>query len=204
MAGLLPIILAGAAVVPAAPIMPNAWFNSRDQPKTAMRVAERGAILYTVDVAPDGSAIRCTVPEQDDLSLKVCDLVMKRARFQPATDDQGRPAFGLYEGMSSFLMPGKQRPRPDRSKLVVAVAQLPAGVTSPAYARVGFHVDAAGAISHCAALPGERRRFMQTVDALGPAACESLLRDYHPVAVRDASGAVRASVQSALVRFEQR
>lgn len=200
----LSIVLAGAAVSPATPVEPQTWFNSKDNPKTAMRVAERGHVAYTIDVAGDGTPLRCTPEETTDLDQDVCALVMKRARFLPAKDDQGRPVAGTYEAVASFLMPGKQRPRPDRSKLAVAVDSLPEGVTSPAFARVAFLVDGAGTVSQCTPLAAERRRFMQTVPALGPAACENLTRDYRPSPVTDAAGAAVASVQSATVRFEVR
>lgn len=204
MSAWLSIVLASAAVAPATPVEPNTWFNSKDNPKTAMRVAERGHVAYTIDVAVDGTPLRCTPEEKADLDQDVCALVMKRARFLPAKDDQGRPAAGTYEAVASFLMPGKQRSRPDRSKLAVAVDSLPEGVTGPAFARVAFLVDGAGTISQCTPLAAERRRFQQTVPALGLAACENLVRDYHPTPVTDATGAAVASVQSATVRFEVR
>ncbi|MEJ5977420.1 energy transducer TonB [Novosphingobium sp. PS1R-30] len=204
MSAWLSIVLAGAAVSPATPVEPNTWFNSKDNPKTAMRVAERGHVTYTIDVAADGTPLRCTPDEKSDLDHDVCALVMKRARFLPAKDDQGRAVAGTYEAVASFLMPGKQRSRPDRSKLAVAVNSLPEGVTGPAFARVAFLVDGTGTVSQCTPLAAERRRFQQTVPALGPAACESLTRDYHPSPVTDATGAAVASVQSATVRFEFR
>lgn len=202
MAGLLSIVLAGAAVTAAAPIAPNEWFTSKEHPKTALLVGERGPIAYSIDVAPDGTALRCGTAGKTDLDLKVCELVMKRAKFSPATDAQGKPAFGLHEGVASFLMPGRNSRRPDRAKLAVTVEQLPAGVTSPAYARVAFMVDSGGAISDCASTAGERRRFLQIVEALGPAACDKLVKDYRPVPARDAAGNAVASVQSVMVRFE--
>lgn len=204
MSAMMSIILAGTAVAPAMPIEPAGWFSSKEHPKTALRVAERGHMAYTIDVAPDGSAIRCETQETTDLDRKVCELLMKRARFLPAKDDQGRPAFGVYEGVASFLLPGKNSRRPDRSKLAVVIDQLPAGVASPAYARVAFLVDSAGAISQCASTPGERRRFLQTVEALGPAACDKLATDYRPEPARDVAGEPVASVQSVMVRFELR
>jgi hypothetical protein len=204
MTAVLSIALAGAAVVPATAIEPGGWFTSREHPKTALAVAERGHVAYAIDVAPDGTALRCTTREDTELDRKVCDLVMKRARFLPARDAQGTPAFAVHEGIASFLMPGRDRSRPDRAKLVVAADRLPEGVAGPAYARVAFLVDGVGAISHCAASAGERRRFLQTVEALGPAACDALRRDYRPAPARNLAGEPVASVQSAMVRFELR
>ncbi|MET0241422.1 MAG: hypothetical protein ABW184_16135 [Sphingobium sp.] len=200
MPALLSIALA-AAVVPATAVEANQWFTSKENPDTALKVAQRGAITYTIDVAPDGSAIRCGTQGTGGLDRKVCELVMRHARFLPAKDADGKPAFATYEGVASFLLPGRNS-RPDRSKLVIPVDTLPDGVTSPAFARVAFLVDAAGAISHCASTAGERRRFQQTVEALGPVACHNLAKSYRPVPARDAAGNAVASVQSALVRFE--
>lgn len=202
MSALLSLVLAGAAVTPAMPVNPGEWFNSKEHPKTALRVAERGHLAYTIDVAPDGAAIRCTTAMQTDLDRSVCELLMKSARFTPATDDQGKPAFAVYSGIASFLMPGKNT-RPDRAGHVVRVDRLPDGVTGPsAYARVAFLVDAGGVIGHCAPIAGERRRFMQTVDALGPAACADLAKSYRPATAHNGAGEAVPSVQSLFVRFE--
>lgn len=201
MTAVLLAILA-AAVTPAAPVEPGSWFTSKEYPKTAMMVANRGHIAYRIIVSPDGSALRCEGQGNTDLDRDVCEVVMKRARFTPAKDDQGRPAFGVYDGVASFLMPGKDRQRPDPAKLAVAIDQLPDGVTSPAYAKVAFLVDGAGTISHCASTAGERRRNLQTVEALGPAACDNLARDYRPEPVRNGAGEAVVSVQSVMVRFE--
>lgn len=198
------LLLAGAAVTAATPIEANKWFTSQENPKTALQVAERGHVAYAIDVAPDGTAIRCTPQGSTDLERKVCELVMKKARFSAAKDDQGRAAYGLYDGVASFLMPGKNSRWPDRAKLAVTVDALPEGAASPAYARVAFLVDGAGAISQCASMPGERRRFMQTTEALGPAACEHLAKDYRATPARNQAGAAVASVQSLMVRFETR
>lgn len=203
MSALLPAVLA-AAVIPAAPVEPGTWFTSKEYPKTALAVANRGHIAYRIVVSPDGSALRCDAQGDTDLDREVCSIVMKNARFVPATDDQGKPAFGIYEGVSSFLMPGKGRQRPDPSKLSVTVDRLPDGVASPAYAKVAFLVDGTGTISQCASMAGERRRNLQTVEALGPAACENLAREYRPAPARNGAGEAVASVQSAMVRFEIR
>ena len=199
---MFPLLLAAAAVLPASPIEQQKWFTSQEHPKTALAVAERGFVAYTIDVAPDGSALRCEPQDKGDLDRKVCELVMKRARFRPAADDQGRPVFGVHEAVASFLLPGKGRARPDRSKLAVMVDRLPDGVAGPAFARVAFLVDAAGVISQCTNAAGEQRRFQQSVPALAPAACDAVVKDYRPAPVRDAAGIPVASVQSAMVRFE--
>lgn len=201
MAALLSILLV-AAVVPATPVEPNTWFSSKDHPKTALKVTQRGQVVYAIDVAPDGTAIRCETPEQGGLDREVCEIIMKSARFTPAKDSQGQAMFARHDGMASFLMPGKTRP--ERARLIVGIDSLPAGVTSPTYARVAFIVDPAGKIGQCASMAGERRRFMQTVEALGPTACEHVAKDYRPSPARNAAGEPVSSVQNVMVKFETR
>ena len=205
MTAILLSIVAGAAIIPARPIEANRWFTSKDNPKTAMQVAERGHIDYRIDVAPDGTALRCTTPGESELEHKVCDLILKKARFTPATDADGRAAFGVHDGVSSFLMPGGPR-RPDRARLAVTVERLPEGAASPAYASIAFLVDGSGAISQCAAVAsgGGGRRFAQNIPALVPQACEAAAKDHRALPARNAAGQAVASVQSLTVRFEVR
>jgi hypothetical protein len=199
MTGLFSILL--AAVVPVTPVAANTWIVSKEHPKTTLLVSERGGVAYTIDVSPDGALLRCETPEKTGLDRKICEILTKNARFLPAKDDQGNPLFGVYDGFANFALPGKDR-RQDRSKLAITVDRLPEGVTSPAYARVAFLVDGAGAISQCASTTGERRRFMQTVESLGPAACDKVMKEYRPAPVRNAAGDPVPSVQTVTVRFE--
>jgi hypothetical protein len=201
MTGLLSVVLAATAVAPVTPVAANTWIVSKDHPKTTLLVSERGGVAYTIDVSPDGGLLRCEPLEKTGLDRKICEILMKNARFLPARDDQGNPIFGVYDGFANFALPGKDR-RQDRSKLTVAVSQLPEGIASPAFAKVAFLVDGAGRISHCTSTVGERRRFMQTVEALGPAACNKVVNDYRPVPARNGAGEAVLSVQTVMVRFE--
>lgn len=201
MTGLLSFVLAAAAVTPATPVAANTWIASKDHPKTTLMVSERGGVAYTIDVAPDGTSLRCETPVQTSLDRKVCELLMKNARFLPARDGQGNPTFGVYAGFANFALPGKDR-RQDQSKYVVTIDSLPDGVASPAFARVAFFVDSAGGIHDCASIVGERRRFMQTVEALGSAACDKVMKEHHPTPARNLAGEAVSSVQTMTVRFE--
>lgn len=204
MTALSSIVLAGAAVVPAMPLEARTWFTSKEHPRTALMVAGRGHLPYRIVVAPDGTAIRCETPGTTELERKVCEIVMKRARFTPARDVQGRPVFGVHDAVASFLMPGRNT-RPDRAALAVTVDGLPGGAASPAYASVAFLVDGAGTVGACGPVAGgERRRFQQNVAALAPAACEKVMADHRPLPARDAEGEAVPSVQTVTVRFELR
>ncbi len=195
------IILAAGTVTPATPVAANTWIASKEHPKTTLLVSERGGVGYTIDVSPEGALLRCETEKNTGLDRKICEILMKNARFLPAKDDQGNPVAGVYDGFANFALPGKDR-RQDRSRLVVTVEQLPEGVASPAFARIAFLVDSTGGISHCASTVGERRRTMQTVEALGPAACDKAVKDYRATPGRNAAGVAVPSVQTLQVRFE--
>jgi hypothetical protein len=53
-------------------------------------------------------------------------------------------------------------------------------------------------------MAGERRRFMRTVETLGPAACDNPGKEYRPAPARDAAGDAVPSVKNVMVRFEIR
>jgi hypothetical protein len=89
MAASLSILVAAAAVIPATAVEPAGWSTSKEHPKTALMVAERGPIACMIDVSPDGAALRCTTQGQTDLD-KMCELVMKHARFLPGEGRSGQ------------------------------------------------------------------------------------------------------------------
>lgn len=90
---LLSIALAGAAITPAAPVEPNGWFNGKDQPKTALMVAERGPIAYRIDVSPEGKALRCETQGKTDVNVKPGPLNPACLPARPSGVPRTRPPF---------------------------------------------------------------------------------------------------------------
>lgn len=78
---------------------PASWASSEDYPVESMLTGEHGRTGFSLEVDPDGRVASCTIftssgfPRLDDLT---CALVTRRARFIPAVDEAGRPAFGRY------------------------------------------------------------------------------------------------------------
>lgn len=74
------------------------WLKGRikdsDYPRPASREKVGGTVVVNFDVGTDGRVSNCRIVASsgnDDLDETTCRLIMKRFRYQPATDAQGRP-----------------------------------------------------------------------------------------------------------------
>ena len=77
----------------------TALFNADDYPVEAMRREEQGTVGVDLRIDRQGRVSRCTVSTSsgsDALDRKTCEILQTRARFQPATDLDGRPVSDVY------------------------------------------------------------------------------------------------------------
>ena len=176
----------------------NQWFTPADVPIEELTLERPTVVPFRVTVAPSGQVQACEVEigsgiaDVDDLT---CELVRKRAKFRPATDANGRPAYGVYRSFARWLITEQpQMPGPvTTSDLEVSVAQLPSGVRSPAAVKVMFAVDRMGRASSCV---GERA---QDHPALVKVACSQFVEHLRPRPATTAEGAAVDSVQNGTV-----
>lgn len=74
---------------------PSTWVQARDLP----RIDENAAVTtFDLTVDRSGDPVRCTIIIEsgaNDLDTAVCESVMKRARFRPATDMNGLPVVSV-------------------------------------------------------------------------------------------------------------
>jgi hypothetical protein len=201
------IALAAAAQL-SAPVPKNlrSWFSYEDVPSFLI---EQGhgfwEVSIRVDVAPDGKIRGCTIlSTSSDARLDglTCEIVRRRARFEPAHYD-GSAAFGAYRTSVSWAVAERPTNFPTASSadLDLVVEGLPAHIKSPSSVRVMFAVDAKGALSSCSAEPGEALERAVNDPALVPVACQQIAETYAAVPATDATGRPTLSVQDALVRF---
>lgn len=86
---------AGAAVPRQPPTprgSPAAWITSDDYPSAARLQRRTGAVVVELTIAADGRVSGCDVTVSsgsDDLDNATCNLVSRRARFNPATNAKG-------------------------------------------------------------------------------------------------------------------
>lgn len=91
---------------PATPVgSPGQWMRGTDYPMSMIRKMQSGIVRFRLMVGEDGAPTAChiqlsTNPEGFDAA--VCDALMKRARFKPALDADGKPLPSYYRNSVMF------------------------------------------------------------------------------------------------------
>ncbi len=90
------------------PIDPASWVRSKDYPKAALRAEETGTTGFRLDVSRKGKATACTVTFSSGsavLDAATCSVLLRRARFSPARDANGRGVAGTYASRFRWMLP---------------------------------------------------------------------------------------------------
>ena len=94
---------------PARPVgNPGPWTTSADYPLRALREGREGNATFFVTVNADGRVSSCRIIESSghaDLDDATCKNVIRRARFNPATDASGQPTIGTYSNTVRWVIP---------------------------------------------------------------------------------------------------
>lgn len=103
--------------VPARPVRPLAsHFSASDYPALAIRERRQGLVEFALRVARDGRPSGCSVLNQGTasvLEIATCDILLRRARFEPARDSGGQAVEGAVRGRIKWALPPPP-PIPDR------------------------------------------------------------------------------------------
>jgi TonB family protein len=92
----------------ASPVSPNSWLTNDDYPVAALRAGEQGWVGIAFDISARGTAGGCTVIETSGsarLDADTCTLFMRRARFLPAADSDGKPIATRGKTRYRWLIP---------------------------------------------------------------------------------------------------
>lgn len=179
---------------------PQKWLTPDDYPSSALRFEREGIVFFSLTVSLEGQPTGCEVTRsggRQALDDAVCAFAMKRAKFRPAQDDAATPIVSVWRSAVAFMIPSSKEYRkfPSMADVVVGVAALPTGVSSPAKMEIAVLLSAGGQIEACQAMaPGFPA-------ALTKAACSqatSLPALKPPV---DVEGKAMRSVQNATVVF---
>lgn len=150
-------LLLASALAPARPNGPAVWLSDSDYPAGAKRRREEGTISFSLLISPEGRISKCSVtqssgfPELDD---RTCTVITGRARFKPATDENGMATHALYNGRLTWLLPGRKGRLPGRSTAIppadieLQVQRLPNGALEESVSIV-TKVDPTGHIISC-------------------------------------------------------
>ena len=80
---------------------PASWFSNDDYPVEARRRNEQGRVQIGLKIDPHGVARACAITSSSGsvaLDDATCALAMRRARFVPARDADGKAAWGSWTG----------------------------------------------------------------------------------------------------------
>lgn len=86
---------------------PGSWFRDNDYPQTAAGAGESGLVQFRLMIDETGKPTQCVIQSKtkpDDFAPTVCAVYMRRARFQPALDTQGKPVPSYFASSVQFQM----------------------------------------------------------------------------------------------------
>lgn len=87
---------------------PGLWLTSSDYPAGALAKGASAIVRFRLMVGSDGIPTQCFVQQatmSPEFIKLTCDLLMKRARFSPALDRDGKPVASYYTNSVRWLAP---------------------------------------------------------------------------------------------------
>ena len=87
---------------------PGSWVTNEDYPDAALRGEEQGRTAFRLDVGADGRPASCAVTASSGsrtLDAAACRLLMRRARFAPGRDADGRSVGGTWSNSFRWTIP---------------------------------------------------------------------------------------------------
>lgn len=133
---------------------PGGWVTNNDYPSRALREQREGATGFQLSITPEGRVSGCVITSSSgspDLDATTCSLMMRRGRFRPASDADGKPVAGTYTSRIRWIIPAAvELPR-------VELAQHPV----PGQSVITYTIGVDGRASDCQLVSGpDPARFM--------------------------------------------
>ncbi|MBX9643580.1 MAG: energy transducer TonB [Novosphingobium sp.] len=94
---------------------PGNWVTNNDYPNSALRANQQGVVGFKVTVGTDGTVSACDISSSSgvaSLDETTCWLLVRRARFRPATDANGEPVVGTWSSRMRWVLPDDPRSEP--------------------------------------------------------------------------------------------
>lgn len=87
---------------------PGLWVTDADFRSRWIREERFGTASFRLEIAANGRVDSCTITRTTGhavLDTATCDLITKRARFDPATDSTGSKIRGVYQSSIRWVLP---------------------------------------------------------------------------------------------------
>jgi TonB family protein len=83
------------------------WISTDDYPHSALRNSEDGQVAIRLYVGVDGRVFACRIEQSasDILDTETCKIAMRRLRFHPALDKDGKPTRDSYTTRVTWMIP---------------------------------------------------------------------------------------------------
>ena len=94
---------------PLTPIgQPQNWLTPDDYPASALSRGAQGNVVFRLIVDEHGVPSRCHIQQSSrppEFDAAVCNAMMRRARYLPALDKDGKPVSSYYRFTVTFMIP---------------------------------------------------------------------------------------------------
>lgn len=87
---------------------PGEWIVSKDYPMKMLSAGQPAIVEFRLSVDAEGKPASCHIQSTTrpkDFDKAVCDSLMRRARFAPALDADGKPIASYYRNTVNFALP---------------------------------------------------------------------------------------------------
>lgn len=87
---------------------PGLWVGENDYPTGELRLGHAGAVGFSLAIGVSGQVTGCTVTRSSGYPLldeTTCRLIARRARFEPARDEQGMAVPGQFASTVRWQIP---------------------------------------------------------------------------------------------------
>lgn len=84
------------------------WISEADYPLAALEKGEQGAVRFQLEVDAEGRPGNCTITESSGsatLDAATCKMMLERARFSPARDEQGQAVRDTFSSRVLWKLP---------------------------------------------------------------------------------------------------
>lgn len=86
----------------------ESWFSYKDYPKAARKAKMHGRIRYALHLSDQGCPTKCEIVSTSGyplLDIETCKLLMRRARYSPALDVDGKPIASVVSLAITWVLP---------------------------------------------------------------------------------------------------